>query len=68
MSEPTPSTRKIGIWAIYAVVLLAIVAVVYVAAGAFGITIPPFVITIAWICVAAALIALAIRFLMSLGS
>ena len=54
-------------WAIYLVILLAVLAVVYVAANAFGLPIPPWLITLVWICVAAAIVVGVLMFLGSLG-
>ena len=61
----TPNT--IAGWAIWLVICAAIIAAVYVACQQFGIIIPGWIITLFWICVAAALIVAVIRFLASLG-
>jgi hypothetical protein len=61
----TPTT--IAGWAIWVVILIAIVACVYVAAQAFGVAIPQWVITLFWICVAAMVVVAVIRFLAGLG-
>jgi hypothetical protein len=58
--------RTIAGWAIFIVILIAIVAAVYVAAQAFGIIIPPWIITLLWICVGAAIVVAVIKFLASL--
>lgn len=54
-------------WAIWLVILLAIIACVYVAITAFGVTIAPWIITLFWICLAAVIIIAAITFLSRLG-
>lgn len=56
----------IGQIAIAIVVLAAVVALVYVALRAFGISIPPYVQHVIWICVAAVVVILAIKFVISL--
>ena len=53
-------------WAIFIVIIAAIVAVVFVALKQFGIAIPGWVITIFWILVVAVVCIGAIRFLASL--
>jgi hypothetical protein len=60
---PPPSSDQVARWAIFAVVFAAIVALVLVAFGAFGIPIPPFVVTIGWILVVALVVIVAIRFI-----
>jgi hypothetical protein len=68
MSTGFQPPRTIAGWAIWLVILIAIVAAVYVAAQAFGIVIPSWIITLFWICVAAMVVIGVIRFLASLGS
>ncbi len=65
--SPIQTPTSIAGWAIWVVICLAIVAAVYVAANAFGIAIPVWVVTLFWICVAAAIVVAVIRFLASLG-
>ncbi len=50
-------------WALIIVVVLAVVALVYVAAQQMGIAIPPFVVNVFWIVFAAVVVIAAILFL-----
>ncbi len=68
MSTGIQPPKTIAGWAIWFVIFIAILACVYVAANAFGIAIPQWVITLLWICGGAVAVILAIRFLASLGS
>jgi hypothetical protein len=68
MSTGFQPPRTIAGWAIWLVILIAIVAAVYVAANAFGVVIPSWVVTLFWICIAAVVVIGVIRFLASLGS
>jgi hypothetical protein len=68
MSTGFQPPRTIAGWAIWLVILIAIVAAVYVAANAFGVAIPSWVVTLFWICIAAVIVIGVIRFLASLGS
>lgn len=54
-------------WAIWVVIVAAIIAVVYLALTQFGIVIPAWVVTVFWILVVAAVLVAAIKFLASLG-
>ena len=65
--SPIQTPNTIAGWAIWIVIALAIVAVVMVAANAFGVAIPPFILTLLWICFGAALVVGAIMFLAKLG-
>jgi len=56
----------IGEIAIYIVIVAAVVALVYVALRQFGITIPPWVVTVFWILVVAFVIIFAIRLVMAM--
>jgi ABC-type multidrug transport system permease subunit len=58
----------VGRWLIAAVVVAAMLAVVYVVLGAMGVVIPAFVVTIFWILFVAALGVVAVKFLLSLWS
>jgi hypothetical protein len=60
--------RTIAGWAIWLVILIAVVAAVYVGAGAMGVAIPRWVVTLFWIVIAAVVVIGVIRFLASLGS
>ena|ERR1700728_1019780 len=64
---PVQVPNTIAGWAIWAVIVAAIVAVVLVACQQFGVAIPGWIITLLWICVAAAIVVAVIRFLASLG-
>lgn len=57
---------SIGEIVIAIVVIAAVVAVCYVALNQFGVSIPPWVIRIFWICIVAVVAIFAIRFLLSL--
>ncbi len=48
------------------IVVAACVGILFVALKQFGITIPPFIVTIFWICVCAFVAIFAIRFVMSM--
>jgi hypothetical protein len=65
--SPIQTPTTISGWAIWLVITLAIIAVVFVAANAFGIAIPSWVITGLWICGAAAFLVAVIMFLGRLG-
>lgn len=65
MSIQTPTT--FAGWAIWLVITLAILGIVFLAANAFGIAIPPWVITALWICGGAAFLVAVITFLAKLG-
>jgi thiosulfate reductase cytochrome b subunit len=68
MSTGFQPPRTLAGYAIWLVIVIAIVAAVYVAATAFGVHIPSWIITLFWICVAAMVVIAVIRFLASLGS
>lgn len=53
-------------FAIWVIIVAAVVAVVFIGCRAMGVTIPPWIIQLMWILVAAALCIWAIKFLMSL--
>lgn len=53
-------------WIITIIIIAAAIAILVVALKHFGVTIPPFVVTIFWILVVAAVAIIGIRFLMSL--
>lgn len=63
MRTPT----SVAEWAIWIVIAIAIIAVVYVMAQVAGIVIPGWIITLLWICLAAFVVVGVIRFLASLG-
>jgi hypothetical protein len=67
MSSGLQTPKTITGWAIWLVILFAIIACVYVAATQFGITIPPWIVTLFWIVLAAAGVILAIRLLSGMG-
>lgn len=67
MSTGFQPPRTIAGWAIWVVIVAAIVAVVFVACQQFGIVIPGWIITLLWICVAAAIVVAVIMFLSRLG-
>jgi hypothetical protein len=50
-------------WAVVVVVVLAVVALVYLAAKQMGVPIPPFVVQVFWILFAAVIVIAAILFL-----
>ena len=54
--------NTVGGWAIWLVVVIAILANVYVAATALGVVIPPWILHIVWICIAVVIVVAAIRF------
>lgn len=56
----------VGHWLIIAIVVAAIIGIAMVVARQAGITIPPFVITIAWIILAVVVGVLAIKFLVGM--
>ncbi len=51
---------------IFIVIIAACVALVYVALNQFGVSIPPWVMQVFWICVVAVVVIMAIRFVLSL--
>lgn len=55
------STWTITQWAIAVVVVIAIVALVYLAANVMGVAIPGWIVTVFWICAAAFIIIGAIK-------
>jgi protein-S-isoprenylcysteine O-methyltransferase Ste14 len=59
-------TWSFGQWIKAAIVIAACIAVLYVILGFMGISIPPFIITIFWILVAAAVGLVAINFLIGM--
>ncbi len=65
--SPIQTPTTIAGWAIWIVITLAIIAVVFLAANAFGVTIPPWVVTALWICGGAAFLVGVIMFLARLG-
>ncbi len=65
--SPIQKPTTIAGWAIWLVITFAIVACVYVAANAFQMVIPWWIVTLFWICVGAAIIVAVITFLASLG-
>ena len=65
--SPVQTPTTIAGWAIWIVIALAIIAVVFLAANAFGIAIPAWVVTALWICGGAAFLIAVITFLASLG-
>jgi bacteriorhodopsin len=56
----------VGRWAIIAVVVAAIIGVVYVGLQQAGIAIPAFVVRVFWIVVAAVICVVAIKFLLGI--
>ncbi len=56
----------IGDIVIAIVIIAAVVGVMYVALQQFGVTIPPFIVKIFWIVVAAIIAIVAIRFILTL--
>jgi hypothetical protein len=64
---PIQPPRTISEGAVWLVILIAIVGCVYVAANAFGIGIPQWVVTLFWIVVACVVIVGVIRFLAGVG-
>jgi amino acid transporter len=68
MSTGFQTPKTFAGWAKWIVICIAIVAVVFVAANAFGVAIPSWIITLLWICVGAAVVIGVITFLASLGS
>jgi len=55
-------------WIIAVIVVAACIGIMFVVLNVFGISIPPFVVTIAWICLAAVVGIVAIKFVASLMS
>jgi hypothetical protein len=55
----------IASWAVWIIIVAAIVAIVVVICRQMGVAIPPFVVTILWIILAAVIGVLAIKFLLS---
>jgi hypothetical protein len=53
-------------WAIMIIIVLAVVAIVVVFLRQTGLTIPPFIITILWIVLAAVICIAAIKFIVSI--
>jgi amino acid transporter len=68
MSTGFQPPRTIAGYAIWLVIVIAIVACVYVAARAFGVIIPAWIVTLFWIVIAAVVVIGVIRFLAGLGS
>ncbi len=60
------SSWGIGEFVIAIIIVAAIIAVLFIALRQFGITIPPWVIQVFWVLVAAVVCILAVRFLLSL--
>lgn len=60
------STTSIGQLAIYLIVIFAIVAILMIAVRAFGIKVPPWLTNVIMVVVVAAVLIIAIRFLLSL--
>lgn len=67
MSTGPQVPNTIAGWAIYLVIVIAIVAVVYVMLQITGVVIPSWVMTLLWICLVAFLVIAAIKFLSRLG-
>jgi hypothetical protein len=65
--SPIQTPNTIAGWAIWVVICAAIVGIVLLACAQFGVTIPGWIFTLLWICVAAALVIGAIKFVASLG-
>ena len=57
---------SVGQIAVTVIVVAAIIAVVFVITKAMGVPIPPWVVTVFWICLAAFVAIFAIRFLLSM--
>lgn len=55
-------------WILWIIAVAAAVGVLYVALGVFGVAIPPWVVTIFWICIAAVVAAAAVKFIFSSSS
>lgn len=58
---------SVGHWVIVIIVVAVVVGIMFVCLQQFGVAIPTFVIRIFWICVAAVIGVMAVKFLLSLG-
>ena len=67
MSTGPELPTTIGGWAIWVVVVIAIMAIVVIASQAMGVTIPAWILHIVWICIAVVIVVAAIRFVSGRG-